>query len=132
MGNKIILNKKRVIIMYYKQQIGRNGEDIATKYLMENGYKILERNFNCWQGEIDIIALDKQEIVFIEVKTRRNTRYGYAVEAVNDIKKKHLWKAVEYYVFSRNLQNEFIRIDVIEVYINRKDFNINHIKKAID
>lgn len=118
--------------MYYKQQIGRSGEDIAAKYLMQNGYTILERNFNCWQGEIDIIAVDKQEIVFVEVKTRRNRRYGFAVEAVNDIKKKHLWKAVEYYVYSRNLQNEFIRIDVIEVYLNNENIKINHIKKAIE
>lgn len=118
--------------MYYKQQIGRSGEDIAADYLKQKGYTILERNFNCWQGEIDIIALDKNEIVFIEVKTRRNIKFGYAVEAVNSQKIRHLWKAVEFYVYSHNLQNEFIRIDVIEIYLNGKSIKINHIKKAID
>lgn len=118
--------------MYYKQEIGKSGEDIATEYLINNGYNVIERNFECRQGEIDIIALDKSEVVFIEVKTRRNIRYGFAAEAVNDVKKKHLWKAVEYYVYSRNLQNDFIRIDVIEVYLYKDKVHINHIKKAIE
>lgn len=118
--------------MYYKQEIGKSGEDIAANYLTNIGYNVIERNFECWQGEIDIIALDKNEIVFIEVKTRRNRKYGLAVEAVNNNKKKHLWKAVEYYIYSRNLQKEFIRIDVIEVYLNKDKVKINHIKKAIE
>lgn len=118
--------------MYYKQEIGKSGEDIAAEYLTSKGYNVIERNFECRQGEIDIIALDKNEVVFVEVKTRRNKTYGLAAEAVNDVKKKHLWKAVEYYVYSRNLQNNFIRIDVIEVYLNRDRVQINHIKKAIE
>ena len=123
---------RKEIKMYYKQEIGKSGEALAAEYLASKGYNIIERNFECWQGEIDIIALDKNEIVFVEVKTRRNRSYGLAAEAVNDLKKKHLWKAVEYYVYSRNLQNDFIRIDVIEVYLNRDKVQINHIKKAIE
>ena len=88
--------------MYYKKQIGKNGEDIATDFLIEKGYQIIERNFNCWWGEIDIIALDKNEFVFVEVKTRSNKNYGEASEAVNTQKKKHLWKAIEYYTYIKN------------------------------
>lgn len=117
--------------MYYKQQTGKLGEDIATKYLQEKGYSIIERNFYCNQGEIDIIALDKDEIVFIEVKTRTNKKYGFAAEAVDENKRRHLLRAIRYYVYSRNLQNEFIRIDVIEVYFNNKNIKINHIRQAI-
>ena len=117
--------------MYYKQARGRVGEDIASEYLHSLGYKILERNFECTQGEIDIIALDKDEIVFIEVKTRTSQTYGFAAEAVDDNKKRHLLNSIRYYVYSRNLQNEFIRIDVIEVYINNGKRTINHIKQAI-
>jgi putative endonuclease len=117
--------------MYYKQKTGKDGENIATEYLKNKGYNVIERNFECRQGEIDIIALDKDEIVFVEVKTRTSKKYGLAAEAVDDVKKKHLWKAVEYYVYSRNLQNEFIRIDVVEVYLNKNKANINHIKGAI-
>ena len=118
--------------MYYKQETGKEGEDIATEYLESIGYNVIERNFECRQGEIDIIALDKDEIVFIEVKTRRNKKYGLAVEAVNDTKKKHLWKAVQYYLYSRNLQDDFIRLDVMEIYLSKGRVYINHIKKAIE
>lgn len=117
--------------MYYRHKRGKDGENIAVEHLKKLGYNIIERNFECRQGEIDIIALDKKEVVFIEVKTRTNNKYGFAAEAVDDNKKKHLWKAIEYYVYSRNLQNDFIRIDVIEVYLNKKSFKINHIQGAI-
>ena len=118
--------------MYYKQEIGRSGEDIAVEYLEKNGYTILERNFRCNQGEIDIIAIDKQEIVFVEVKARKNKNYGLPSEAVNEQKRKHMIKAIKYYIYLRNLENDFIRIDVIEVYIKDKKAYINHIKQAID
>lgn len=118
--------------MYYKQKTGKSGEEIASDYLKQKGYTILERNFRCKQGEIDIIAMDKEEIVFIEVKTRRNRHYGLASEAVNKQKKKHLINSIRYYIHIRNLQNDFIRIDVIEIYIKNRNIQINHIKQAID
>lgn len=118
--------------MYYKQETGKSGEDIAVEYLEKKGYTIMERNFKCNQGEIDIIAIDKQEIVFVEVKTRSNKNYGLASEAVNKQKKKHLVGAIKYYIYVRNLENDFIRIDVIEIYINDKKAYINHIKQAIN
>ena len=58
--------------MYLRHEIGKLGEDLAIKYLKEKGYEIIERNFRCKQGEIDIIAKAKEEYVFIEVKTRTN------------------------------------------------------------
>ena len=118
--------------MYYKQQIGKNGENIAVDYLRKNGYKILDRNFYCWWGEIDIIAQDKNEIVFVEVKSRSNNNYGKAAEAVNSVKKIHLWKSIEFYLYVKKIPNSFIRIDVIEIYISDGKVKINHIKKAID
>lgn len=118
--------------MYYKHRTGKKGEDIATEFLEEKGYKILERNFSCRQGEIDIVALDRQEVVFIEVKTRSNINYGLASEAVNYQKRKHLIKAIKYYIHIRNLENKFIRIDVMEIYIKNKKAYINHIKQAIN
>lgn len=110
---------------------GKLGEDLACKYLENNGYKVIERNFLARQGEIDIIALDKNEIVFIEVKTRTNISYGKPVEAVDTNKQKHLIKTVEYYLYSRNLENEFIRIDVIEIYLYKNKYRVNHIKQVI-
>lgn len=117
--------------MYKRHIVGKLGEDLAVRYLEQIGYKVIERNFECRQGEIDIIALDKNEIIFIEVKTRTNIRFGTPIEAVNDIKQKHLIKAVKYYLYSRNLENEFVRIDVIEIYLYEHKYRVNHIKQII-
>lgn len=61
--------------MYKSHELGLQGENIATRYLIQNNYVIVERNFNCYFGEIDIIAKDKNEFVFIEVKTRTTNKY---------------------------------------------------------
>ena len=74
----------------YTQKIGRFGEDEAVKYLKQKGYKILDRNFSCKRGEIDIVALDKEEIVFIEIKSRVSLKYGLPSEAVTKNKLKHI------------------------------------------
>ena len=117
--------------MYLRHEIGKIGEDLATKYLENIGYSIIERNFIAKQGEIDIIAKDKEELVFIEVKTRTNALYGQPVDAVNRIKQIHLVKTVNYYLYLRNLENKFIRLDVIEVYLKDNTYKINHIKQII-
>ena len=69
--------------MYFKQRIGKIGEDLACKYLRKNNYKIIGRNYYCKQGEIDIIAKDGTYLVFIEVKYRRDHTCGSPLEAVN-------------------------------------------------
>ena len=117
--------------MYIRHEIGKIGEDLAVKFLENSNFKILERNFECRQGEIDIIALDKNELVFLEVKTRTNIKYGKPAEAVDKTKQKHLTKAVQYYLYSRHLENRFVRIDVIEVYIYEHKYRINHIKQIL-
>lgn len=118
--------------MYIKKEIGNFGENIAEHYLKQKEYIILDRNFECRQGEIDLIALDKKEIVFIEVKTRTSNKYGTPSEAVNKIKQKHMLQTIKYYLYIRNLSEEFIRIDVIEVYIKDNEYKVNHIKQAFE
>lgn len=117
--------------MYLRHEIGKIGEDLATKYIQSLGYTIIERNFAATQGEIDIVARDKKELVFIEVKTRTNTLYGRPIEAVNNPKQKHLISTAQYYLYSKHLENEFVRLDVIEVYLNESTYKINHIKQII-
>ena len=120
--------------MYKKHEIGKLGEDLAVRYLEDKEkYKILERNFESKQGEIDIIALDnkKEELVFIEVKTRTTLRYGKPIEAVDEVKQKHLIQTIKYYLYSRHLENEFIRLDVIEIYLYKHRYKVNHIKQII-
>lgn len=115
----------------YTQKVGKFGEDEAVKYLEQKGYKILDRNFSCKRGEIDIIALDKNEIVFIEIKARISLKYGLPSEAVTKNKLKHIYKTAEYYLYTRNLLNENTRIDVIEVYIKNNQVIINHLKQVV-
>lgn len=119
--------------MYIRQELGRRGENIATKYLKKNNYIIIEKNFSCKQGEIDIIAQDiiKKELVFIEVKTRSNFKYGRPLEAVNKAKQKHIYRSAEYYIYKNKIKNIPIRIDVIEIYITSNKAKINHIKNAV-
>ncbi len=117
--------------MYKNRDIGKIGEQIATKYLEENKYEILKNNFYCKQGEMDIVAKDNNEIVFIEVKTRTNDKFGKPSEAVNYIKQKHLYKVAKYFLYKYNLLDMYIRFDVIEVFIINGKFYINHIKQAI-
>ncbi len=118
--------------MYVSHELGRIGENIIADYITKLGYKVVERNFACNQGEIDIIAKDKEELVFIEVKTRTDISYGEASEAVTDTKKRHLINSIKYYIYKQKLENQPIRIDVAEVYINKGKVKVNYIKQAIE
>ena len=114
-----------------KKILGNIGEKLANQYLKENNYKILERNFYCRQGEIDIIARENKEIVFIEVKTRSNKNFGEPSEAVTTYKQKHIYKSAKYFLYKNRLINNFIRFDVIEVFIKDGKCKINHIKQIM-
>lgn len=120
--------------MSQNQTIGKLGEELATQYLKKKGVKIIERNFRCRQGEIDIIGKESEELVFIEVKTRTNQKYGKPVEAVNLIKRKHMNRAIEFYLYTKQLTKERVRIDIMEVYLDNleeKKYRINHIQNII-
>ena len=117
--------------MYVSHELGRIGENIIADYITKLGYKVVERNFACNQGEIDIVAKDKEELVFIEVKTRTDISYGEASEAVTNTKKRHLINSIKYYIYKQKLENQPIRIDVAEVYINKGKVKVNYIKQAI-
>lgn len=118
--------------MYFRQEIGKWGENLACKYLETNHYKIIERNFLCRQGEIDIIAKDlvKKELVFVEVKTRSNLKYGNPIDAVDKQKRKHMMQAIQYYRYKNGIKNVSIRVDVIEVFIVQ-NCKINHVKQVM-
>lgn len=115
-------------IELHNKAIGKYGEDLASKYLEDLGYIIICRNFITSNAEIDIIAIDKDEYVFIEVKTRVSKKYGNGIEAINENKKRHIINAAKFFVYKKGLENKNIRFDVIEVYINSKSKLINHVK----
>ena len=115
--------------MYKRHILGIEGENIARKFLIEKGYKILLKNFRCRQGEIDIIAKDRNEIVFVEVKTRVNLNHGSPSEAVDRNKRNRIIKASKYFLYVKKLENRNIRFDVIEI-IKKDKFYIRHIKNV--
>ncbi len=116
----------------FKKEKGKIGENIACKYLKENNYEILKRNYRCKQGEIDIIAYDKnkEELVFFEVKMRSTLKYGAPSESVQKVKQNHILKTAKFYKYKNKIKNTPIRFDIIEVFLFNSIFKINHIKNA--
>ena len=111
--------------------LGKIGEKIAVKYLQKQNYKIITTNFYTRKGEIDIIAKQNKEIIFIEVKTRTSEEFGKPAEAVTYFKQKHMYQAAQYYIYKSNQNIKYIRFDVIEVYIKNGKIRINHIKQIL-
>ncbi len=113
-----------------KDQLGRLGEQLATTFLTELGYEILDRNWRCSLGELDIVARDGEAVVFVEVKTRSTDRYGLPVEAVGPVKLARIrglageWLHVHDYAFGA------VRIDVISVLGVGPNALIDH-RKAV-
>lgn len=121
--------------MIDKKTIGKWGENVACDYLKNEDYNILDRNFSCRQGEIDIIAYDlkSNEVVFFEVKTRTSFNYGIPSEAVNKTKQKHILNSVKYYLCCKGIHDMYIRIDVIEIVIDKENnrYKLNHLKSVL-
>lgn len=109
---------------------GNRGEHAACKYLIQKGYRILERNFRKRYGEIDIIAQKNDVISFVEVKTRSTTDFGNACEAVTPKKQQKIIRTANAYIMEKELDAGF-SFDIIEVYIvGRKIVSIHHMENA--
>lgn len=110
--------------------LGKTGEEIAVRYLEENGYRILCRNFRFGKAEIDIIAQKKPEtIIVVEVKTRNSDFFGDPQSFVTPAKIKNLVKAADYYVISNNLEAE-VRFDIVAILKNKLEERLEHFKNA--
>jgi len=121
-----------VEIKLFKKELGDYGEKIAAKYLSKNGYRIISTNYRCRFGEIDIVSKYKDVIVFIEVKTRRNTTFGRPIESINTNKIRHLIKTINFYINENKLFNYNFRIDAIEIIFDKDNkIHINHIENII-
>ncbi len=101
------------------------GEDLAVKFLKKLKYKIVERNFACKDGEIDIIAKDGDAYVFVEVKRRKDDSFARPIVNVNHTKQTKLSKTARYYIMTNRI-DAFCRFDVIEIVGS----DITHIKNA--
>lgn len=116
--------------MAYHNELGKLGEELATQFLIREGYTILERNFVFDKAEIDIIAQKEEgEIVVVEVKTRNSNAFGDPQDFVTPNKIKLLVKAANEYIIESNLDAE-VRFDIIAVLKNKKEERIEHFKNA--
>jgi putative endonuclease len=113
-----------------KQKFGKLGEALAVKYLKKQGYEIICVNYKTPLGEIDIIARDKDTIVFVEVKSRTSSAYGSAKAAVTPEKQKKISKNALYYLKTPSQMNIRARFDVVAVHSSNEKCEVEIIKNA--
>ncbi|MCI8821633.1 MAG: YraN family protein [Lachnospiraceae bacterium] len=112
-----------------RRRTGAAYEEQAARWLTEQGFEILERNFYCRQGEIDLIARDGVYLVFIEVKYRRDGRTGHPAESVGRQKQQKLIRAAQYYCLIRQIpENHPCRFDVVSILGDQ----VEHIQHAFE
>ena len=109
-----------------KRELGTQKELLAMQYLEQHGMKLLQRNFRCRIGEIDLIAKDGNCLVFVEVKYRSSNRYGSPLEAVNLRKQQTIRKVAQYYLLGKGQTDCPVRFDVVGICGSQ----IEHIKNA--
>jgi len=99
----------------FRISLGECGEREAACFLEKQGYKILERNYKCRIGEIDVIARRKGRIAFVEIKTRTSVQFGTPQEAVDLKKQKKIFKLAQWYLKEKKLEKESVAFDVVAV-----------------
>lgn len=110
---------------------GTNSETLALEYLVSIGYQIVKRNFKFGRsGEIDIIAKDKDVLVFIEVKSRKSFEYGSPIESVPLSKRKMIYSVAKGYLYVNKIENSEIRFDFIGIDLRGEKPIFEHIKNA--
>jgi len=101
-----------------RKQTGQLGENIAANYLKKKGYTILFQNYSSRWGELDLICEKDKVIHFVEVKTRKDNKYGRPYEAVNAGKLRHLKRTIEYFVLQQGLKDRKLQLDVVGILLN--------------
>ena len=113
-----------------KKRVGDGGENRAVHYLCDKGYEILRRNYRFMRGEIDIIARDRQTIVFVEVKRTRGGDFGDPVEWVDEQKQKRIGIVAQGYLMEQGLEEADCRFDVIGIQEKNGRRIIRHLVDA--
>lgn len=115
-----------------RASIGRRGEDEAARFLESRGYKVLERNYRCRYGEIDIVARDGKTVVFVEVKTRGSDRFGAPTASVDARKQKKILLTSQFYIESNRLFDSDLRFDVVGIEMNGGKLAFELVKNAFE
>jgi len=114
-----------------RKALGFKGEDLAVQYLKKKGYKVIERNYRCQWGEIDLIARDKETLIFVEIKSRSSSGFGLPQDAVDRFKQEKLIQVAKAYMAEHRLQETIpARFDVVAVKLTPSGPDIELIKDA--
>lgn len=115
-----------------QQTLGRYGESLAAQHLSALGYTIHARNWHCPQGELDLVAHDGTEWVFVEVRTRRAPDTNTAIESVTPAKQARVLAAAEAYIEAHSLEEQPWRVDLVVIALTRHGRRIEVIRNAAD
>lgn len=115
-----------------RQSVGRLGESEAARFLEKRGYKLLERNYRCKYGEIDIVAQDGRTIAFVEVKTRGSESFGGPLASVDSRKQKKIMLAAHFYIESKRLIDADLRFDVVGIELRGGQLSFELVKDAFE
>lgn len=116
--------------MNANQNIGKYGEDRAAEFLARLGYEIIERNWRGSSGEIDIVARDRDCLVFAEVKTRTRTGFGHPFEAITTKKLQSMRRLVSEWCQNKKLASAKVRLDAVSVLVIDGRVRIEHLKQV--
>ena len=114
--------------MAFRKKLGKFGENLACKYLKNNGFEIIERNYQCRYGEIDIIAEKENTIYFFEVKSRRIYSFGEPEESITSDKVNKIVLSAKYYLNNKKLYNLSCQFDAIAINIYSNNIQIKHLE----
>ena len=115
-----------------QKELGRKGEEKALRFLKKKGYRIVEQNYVCNLGEMDIIAKEKDTLVFVEVKTRTSMTFGPPQLAVTQFKQRQLSKVALYFLKEKKLEDIKARFDVVAILLPPEKEQIELIRDAFD
>ena len=115
-----------------KLLLGQEGERLAERYLQKKGYTLVERNYRCPAGELDLIVLDQRVVVFVEVKTRTGHGFGSPLEAVEFRKQRKMIQAAQFFLAEKRLQQRDARFDVVGVSWPGREPVVEHIENAFE
>jgi putative endonuclease len=117
---------------WQRRQLGSDGERAAERFLRGRGYTIVERNYRCPLGEVDLVALHRGTVVFVEVKTLRRASVGAPHDAVGPRKQRRLARIAEHYLAARRLYDRDVRFDVVGVCLDGGELVCELLQDAFD
>ena len=127
---EIVIGSLVAMVPMNRRKWGKAGEDLAAHFLEQSGLKILERNFRFERGEIDLIAEEGEELVFVEVKARRSNAFGAPEDAVTEKKQEQVHAVAEGYLFIHDIDDRPCRFDIVAIEYRYGTAEIRHLRDA--